>query len=259
MIFSFLENKSPLLVFIFGLILIAFLALFDYYSGDEIAFSIFYIIPVWVVSWYSNAKFSYLTCFISGFTWFSIEYATESHYSHFFYIIWHAIVRFGFFIITSQLLIKNKKMLVRLQMLATTDGLTGLLNSRAFKELSHTLSQLSIRNQKPIAIGYIDVDNFKGVNDTLGHSVGDKVLKSVGEILKKSTRNSDIVGRLGGDEFAVFLPESNLQGAKDFFEKIREALLQNAAANQWPIGFSIGVAVFPVPPNDIESSFKSCR
>lgn len=150
-------------------------------------------------------------------------------------------------------------MLVRLQMLATTDGLTGLLNSRAFKELSHTLSQLSIRNQKPIAIGYIDVDNFKGVNDTLGHSVGDKVLKSVGEILKKSTRNSDIVGRLGGDEFAVFLPESNLQGAKDFFEKIREALLQNAAANQWPIGFSIGVAVFPVPPNDIESSFKSCR
>ncbi len=256
MIFSFLEKKSPLFVFFFGIFFIVSLGILDFYTGEEIAFSIFYIIPIWVVSWYSNASFSILICFVSGITWFSIEYAVGTHYNHYFYIIWHAIVRFGFFIITSQLIIKNKNLLARLQMLATVDGLTGLLNSRAFKELSQALCQLSIRNHRPVTIGYIDVDNFKGVNDTLGHSVGDQVLKSVGEILKKSTRSSDIVGRLGGDEFSIFLPEADLQGSKDLFEKIRSALLQNAKTNQWPIGFSIGVAIFPVAPKDINQGLK---
>jgi diguanylate cyclase (GGDEF)-like protein len=256
MTFSFLEKKSPAFVFAFGVLIIATISIIDYYTGEEIAFSIFYIFPISIVSLYSNTFFSILTCFIAGAIWFAIEYATGAHYSHYGYVIWHAIVRFGFFLITSNLLIKNKHLLDRLQKLATIDGLTGLLNSRSFKEISQNYCLLSARYQRPIAIGYIDVDNFKGINDTLGHSVGDQVLSSVAKVLKESVRTTDVVGRLGGDEFAVFLPEANYQGTKELFEKIHSALVQNAKTNQWPIGFSVGVAIFPVAPVEINNALK---
>lgn len=254
--FSFLEKRSSPFVFTIGLLLLSVLAILDYETGEEVAFSVFYLIPIIYVTWYSGRFLAVIICIISAFTWFLIEYTTAVHYSHYSYIIWNAIVPLSFFLLTSHLLLKIKALLHQLQLLATTDGLTGLLNNRAFKESSQAICQLSIRNQRPLTVGYIDIDNFKGVNDTLGHNIGDQVLQSVAKVLKESARSSDIIGRIGGDEFAILLPEVNNQGAEELFEKIRNALLQNAIANQWPIGFSIGVAVFPVAPENIKQALK---
>ena len=101
-----------------------------------------------------------------------------------------------------------------------------------------------------MALAFLDVDGFKGVNDTLGHGVGDQLLKTVAATLVARLRASDLVARLGGDEFVLLLPATDLAGARTFFARIRESLLEVAEQNGWPIGFSIGVAVFHSPPTD---------
>jgi diguanylate cyclase (GGDEF)-like protein len=96
----------------------------------------------------------------------------------------------------------------QLQLLATHDSLTNVLNARAF---SNELSQELARNRRygrPLALFYLDLDDFKAVNDAHGHATGDAVLRLVADATRGTVRQADIVGRLGGDEFAVLMPET---------------------------------------------------
>ena len=140
--------------------------------------------------------------------------------------------------------------------MARIDSLTQILNARAFNEVSDGLLRMADRTQRPLTLGYIDVDNFKTVNDTEGHSAGDLVLQKVAERLTRSIRSSDVVGRLGGDEFGVLMPETGADGAHVAFAKIMQDLKQDAAEHGWPIGFSIGVAVFPKAPATVDEMVR---
>ncbi len=116
------------------------------------------------------------------------------------------------------------------------------------------LLNLASRTGTPSALGFLDLDDLKLINDTLGHAEGDRVLECVGAALTESTRCSDIVGRLGGDEFVVFLPETGLAAARETFAKLHHKLIQCTRA--WPVGFSIGVAVFDQAPDGIDPAFR---
>ena len=93
----------------------------------------------------------------------------------------------------------------KLKKLATRDPLTGLYNRRAFKQIAEKMIALANRKKRKIAILHLDVDNFKTINDTLGHSTGDIILKTTASKLAESLRTEDIIGRIGGDEFAIVL------------------------------------------------------
>ncbi len=129
--------------------------------------------------------------------------------------------------------------------LGRQDPLTGVMNRRAFKEEVELLLRLASRMETPSALGYLDLDDLKIVNDTMGHAEGDSVLECVGATLSGSTRCTDIVGRLGGDEFVVFLPNTGLAGAKVFLERLHRRLLDVIGDHGWPVGVSVGVAIFP--------------
>lgn len=135
---------------------------------------------------------------------------------------------------------------------AHTDLLTGVLNKRTFeKRVAEALSQDLDSKKKALII--IDLDNFKGVNDTLGHAYGDKVLMGVGDILKRVFYNEDYLGRLGGDEFCVYLNISDLKQG-DYYTHIEEKCAELCKAfsayysgdgGDYKISASIGAAVFP--------------
>lgn len=137
---------------------------------------------------------------------------------------------------------------------ARTDPLTGLLNRRAFVEELRIRLTVARRTARPSALVYIDVDNFKPVNDMHGHAMGDAVLRRIADRIRRSVRSSDLVARLGGDEFAVWLDEADADGAR---QKGREMLRMKADFTEFsgtpdrPIGFSIGAAV--IDPNSAES------
>ncbi len=137
----------------------------------------------------------------------------------------------------------------RLRTMAYRDALTGLYNHRYFYEqLSHELER-SLRYSQPLTLLLMDMNNFKQINDTYGHMVGDKFLGLVGQIIAKQIRSSDIGARYGGDEFVVILPNSSAGEARVTADKLSEAVSHAAALStneeSVQLGISIGIATCP--------------
>lgn len=137
----------------------------------------------------------------------------------------------------------------RLRTMAYRDSLTGLYNHRYFYEqLAHEVER-SIRYGQPLAVLLMDMNNFKEINDTFGHIVGDKCLSLVGQVIARQIRGSDIGARYGGDEFVVILPNTGIDEAMATAEKLSEAVADAAALHPGEeavkLGISIGVAGCP--------------
>ncbi|MCU1230692.1 MAG: response regulator receiver modulated diguanylate cyclase [Acidobacteria bacterium] len=136
----------------------------------------------------------------------------------------------------------------RLELLSITDGLTKLNNHRYFQDELLRAFEESSRYQRPLSLAMIDIDFFKKINDTHGHAIGDDVLKAVSNLFRESIRSTDLVARYGGEEFAVMMPETELDDAITFAEKIRALVAENAIDTQVgpvPATVSIGVASVP--------------
>lgn len=132
--------------------------------------------------------------------------------------------------------------------LARCDALTGLANRRAFYERAEQERKRSARYQRPLSLAYVDLDNFKHVNDTHGHETGDQVLTTVAAVLGKNLRSEDLAARLGGDEFAVLLPESGDAAAAFVIHKLHRLLTAAMQEKQFPVTFSVGLVTYdPVP------------
>ena len=131
--------------------------------------------------------------------------------------------------------------------LARTDSLTGASNSRSFVEHTQFELRRSARYGNPFSLAYIDLDNFKAINDRFGHSTGDDLLRAVAESLKVVVRPSDIVARLGGDEFAILFVEADYKAAQVAIRRVQKALSDATSEAGWPITFSIGMVTCEEP------------
>jgi diguanylate cyclase (GGDEF)-like protein len=253
---NWLADRSFRLVIAGGFALVTLVGLVDYLTGFELSFSIFYLVPIVLVTWYTNHRIGNMLCIVSAIMWLTVDISTGHRYSNMLIPFWNAAVRLGFFMVTAHLLGQLKTHLELEATLARTDSLTTVSNSRAFREITSRLLQLAIRYHRPVVIGYIDLDNFKEVNDHFGHAEGDRVLHAVAATLSRYVRATDVVGRLGGDEFAVFMPETDFPAAKVVFNKIHRELISIAADHGWSIGFSIGVAGFSQIPSTIDEAIN---
>lgn len=125
--------------------------------------------------------------------------------------------------------------------IAITDELTGIYNRRQINKLiEHELSRAK-RHQHHLQILFLDVDNFKPVNDLYGHDIGDKILKKIAEALAKNLRNFDVYGRVGGDEFVIILPETKKFHAHVVAERI--ALDVKEMAQKFIVNIGVGVSI----------------
>jgi diguanylate cyclase (GGDEF)-like protein len=142
---------------------------------------------------------------------------------------------------------QQNKRIADLENLATTDALTRVLNRRGFEDcLTHELSVARRHGVGGVLI-FVDLDEFKPVNDTLGHAAGDEVLRTVSNLLRGHIRDTDYIGRLGGDEFSILLPRSNkrngLRRAEDLDRKLNNAYA-SWDGKQIPIKASCGVHMY---------------
>lgn len=238
-------NKIPAkAIFAIAFAMVIFLGIVDYYIGYEISFSLFYLMPIALVAWFNQRSFAIMICVFSSLVWIVADIAAGYNYSHPLIPVWNTAIRLGFYLITAYSLSKIKKLMDAEQQSARMDYLTGIANSRAFYELANIEIDRSERFNRPFTIAYIDVDNFKQVNDTLGHSQGDVLLKSIAKTIQDNTRSIDIPSRLGGDEFAVLFPETNETNARAALSKVQLSLLEIVKKNNWPVTFSIGAVTF---------------
>ena len=142
---------------------------------------------------------------------------------------------------------------------ARQDGLTGLLNHQAFSDALELELERARRYRHGLALVFLDVDRFKGINDTHGHPEGDRVLSLLAAVVRDTLRTSDLAGRMGGDEFAVCLIGGDGETASRFLSRLTDRLDELVADEGLPPGFAIspGVAQFPGEAKDADALFRT--
>lgn len=240
-----------------GLLLVPFLGVVDYLTGQDLSFSVFYVASVYLATWFGGVGFGVAASLGSSLTWLVAETAGGMAYPHIGYALWNMTVRLSFFFIITMVLWRLKKAIVREKRLAGEDPLTGAANRRRFLDLMKTEIYRALRYGRPLTVAYIDLDNFKEINDSLGHGTGDEVIIAVARNIKKSTRKIDVVARYGGDEFVVLFPETGPDAARAVVEKIRAGLMNAMRLNAWPITFSFGVVTSTRPPDEPDAVIRA--
>lgn len=231
----------------FSLLLILLLSWFDWVSGYELSFSVFYLVPVSLAAWYSRGRSCYVLGFSAAAAWqFSNALAGET-LSHPIYYFWNALTRLGFYAVMAYVLRELRSVLARERKASRRDHLTGLYNLKAFEESLEREHARALRHQKPLAVGFIDLDNFKKVNDGMGHAEGDRVLTRVAQALTENLRKSDVIGRVGGDEFVILLPQTGLDEGEAVARKLVDCLTVLSTQEGWPISASLGLVALLSP------------
>jgi len=139
-----------------------------------------------------------------------------------------------------------------LELLASTDPLTGAFNRRHFREVGNAELHRSKRYKQPFTILMLDIDHFKAVNDTFGHSVGDEALKETVSVIQNALRDEDTLGRLGGEEFAVMFPQTDTQGASLVAERIRASIAEIVIDTPIePLSFTMSIGVSESANDDV--------
>lgn len=236
-----LEKQSRVTKICLALALIGAVGVVDFLTGYELAFSLFYVIPVAYATWLIGRRYGMIASIVSALVWFWVDAASGNYYSQALIPLWNTLIRFSFFILITLLLSALKNTIEREKELARIDFLTGAINSRFFYELLQMEIDRLQRNNHSFTLVYFDVDNFKIVNDQFGHLAGDQVLQTVVSHARQHMRKTDVIARLGGDEFALLLPETSQQAAHVVIEKLKSGLLAEMQQRNWQITFSIGV------------------
>ncbi|MHB8776246.1 MAG: GGDEF domain-containing protein [Anaerolineales bacterium] len=250
------EARSPLFWTITSTTLVGVTGIVDYLTGNEISLSLFYLIPISLSAWYANQNLGLSISILSAITWFSAEFAASGHYAHPVMYFWNTLIRFGFFIILTYLVSELHKTQKSVRALAQTDYMTGAINSRYFHELLGFELNRAQRYKRPFTVVYLDLDNFKQVNDKFGHYEGDQFLRLLMDGLKRQLRNTDIVSRLGGDEFAILFPETRQQEAEVIMAKIHSHFTEQFRQKYPFVTFSAGAVTYTAAPNSIAETIK---
>lgn len=250
--YEFLSARSRPTLFGLAGVLVVLIGFVDYISGPYLSISLFYLLPITIIAWFTNRWSALWLCVICGSVWLFAALTTAHAYPSPVYAYWNAGLRVIVFCLVAYTLTSLRRSLEHERDLARKDSLTQVSNSRSFFELSTVEIHRARRYRRPLSLAYVDIDNFKEINDTLGHSVGDALLRCVAECLLRNMRTEDLVARLGGDEFAVLLPEAAPDAAMVAMKKARKRLLVAVEEKGWPVTFSIGIASYEIPPVTVD-------
>ena len=256
MLLEYLEKRSKSFILACGLALITVLGIIDYLTGFELSFALFYLIPVAFVAWLAGQRAGILTSIASTVTWQWANQLAGEHFSNRLIPLWNATTRLGFFVVITLLLARLKESLARESDLARRDFLTGAANSRAFYELAQIEISRARRYGHPFSVAYFDADNFKTVNDQLGHHVGSQLLVRIVEVLEQNLRATDVAARIGGDEFAILLPETGAEQSWAVLQKLREKLSVEMRVNDCQVTFSMGLLTCVDAPHSVDEMIK---
>ncbi len=244
------------LVAVLSLGLVGLAGLLDYLTGHSFQLDWLYLLPLALAAWFGSPWLGLLTGGAAALVWGWAGWAAASVPSPWPEQVWNALIHLAVFETVALLVSALKKQTGLLAVVVGQDYLTGLANRRTFyTEASQELSR-SDRYGQIFTVAYLDVDNFKFVNDTYGHVVGDELLRQIAATLRQNTRRVDVVARLGGDEFGILLPATDANGARQTLLKLQRLVLPAMAEFRWPVTFSMSVVTFLRPTSSVDELMR---
>ena len=223
-------------------------------SGFEVSLLLLYAVPVALAAWAVTPRTAYTLAAVA--VTLPTPFAALAGEPIGWAVIWSVLSNFILLGIIVMLLTTLRRRLSDEAAFVATDTLTGLLNRGSFiAQLDAELTRAA-RYGRAFTLAYVDLDNFKAVNDLEGHDAGDELLRRTADALRSSTRQTDVLGRLGGDEFAAVLPEITGGATGSVLENLRKQLIRAMEKGGWPVTFSIGAVTFETP---IDTSREALR
>ncbi len=247
-----LEAQSPITITTLGMAGVVVVATLDLLTRNGMAFSLFYLVPVAVVAWFGSSSAAMAVAIAGGIASPVTESLSGVAYDAAWIPFWNIVVRTGTYGTVAILATRLRRSLEHERTLSRTDALTGVANSRHFSDSAQSEIGRARRTGRPLSIAYLDIDNFKLVNDDFGHAAGDDLLRRAAMTLVSTTRRTDIVGRLGGDEFAVLLPETGSEEAVVVLNRLHEALGKEIRSRGHPVTTSMGAITFNKAPPSVD-------
>jgi diguanylate cyclase (GGDEF)-like protein len=231
-----------------GLGLVAGLTAFKLTIGHSVTVIDFLFVPVVWVGWFANARWcGYAVAAVAAVLSVVVAMVAETQAS-LAAASAAGVARFALYLLVLALLGMMRRERAGHQHSVATDQLTGAANARAFRAVALAEVGRAQRYHHELSLAYIDVDDFKAVNDRFGHSEGDRVLLEVSHMMRSSVRATDTVARIGGDEFAILMPEIGASSARAVIERVRGELARLRTVEGGPVPCSIGLVTFDRPP-----------
>ena len=243
-VFEMYKNLPTMVQGIVAYGLLLLIAFVDFLLGPEYSSSIFYLIPIALMTSNATLASSMLISFLAAILWLAADLNVGHSYSSYWVYLWNFSVRLAIFLLVSKLIFSGISKTKFYEALANKDELTGILNRRGFLDKANEELNRAKRFKRHFSLAFIDLDNFKFVNDNFGHKAGDELLKMISDEMRSHIRITDQVGRMGGDEFAILFAELDQDSAAKAFQKFHQSLAEKIAIQEWPVTISAGVITY---------------
>jgi diguanylate cyclase (GGDEF)-like protein len=250
----------PLLLAL-GLACVVVLALFDAAGHHSLPLEAFYVAPVIAVAWLTDSTIYGLAVALAAALMRPAEalaLAAPPLGPHPIALLAiGALGQFLLYLLVLTLLASVRQNLKRRETEALRDSLTGIANQRAFAATAEAELERSRRYRHQISLLYLDVDDFKAVNDRCGHGEGNRLLRRLVAVICASLRTVDTAARLGGDEFAILMPETGSRAAGQLAERLMAALEDETTSDKAPLTCSLGLVTFRFPPASVDALLEA--
>lgn len=248
-----LEALSPQGHIAICLISLSAIILGDLSTKIAISFTMLYLAPITIGAWYVRERFGQLLTLISAVVWLidGLLYGVDLPV-----LLWNTGLRLTFSLLFIAVITNLRDSYRREHALARRDPLTGAFNRRAFLDLLEYELVRIRRIALPLTLAYIDLDNFKAINDLLGHSVGDELLTYMTTLMRENLRAIDRVSRLGGDEFVILMPATDVCAAEIALTRLKGVIQERMIARHWPVTLSIGAVSFYEVPTSTDHAIS---
>lgn len=235
------------------IVLLALIAFLDVALGGHVNLFILQIIPIAIATWMIGRVAGIILAVGAPLLVLPLDLSWATGTPHFIIVI-NELLRIGVLVFVAQGLSHIRRQGEALDRLSMTDPLTSLNNRRSFIKRGMEAVARGRRIPQPLSLVFIDLDNFKQVNDRFGHDTGDTVLQTVANAIRGGLRDTDHAARLGGDEFAIILYSAGAPGARYVTENIRDRIASALAQTEFGVTASIGVATFTATPKDFDTA-----
>ncbi|HEY5974274.1 MAG TPA: diguanylate cyclase [Geobacteraceae bacterium] len=257
-LFAYLERRTKATLILLSLAMTLALWYVDSFTGDY-SFILFYIAPIFLAAWFVGKRPGVaisLACGVANILanpgrFKSVE--TSLLLRNY----WDMCLESIYLLLLALMFATMRRHFDHEQQMARTDPLTEALNRRSFYELLEFELSKCRRYGRPFSLAYLDLDNFKQVNDGHGHQVGDELLRVMVGQFRGRLRKSDVVARIGGDEFAVLLVETGADAALAVIQQLRQQMAAAMEERGWPVTLSIGLVTYEAASHSVDEMMAS--